>query len=142
LVDRLREAITTRRDLAEALDGRAWKRATVPGDWVNYAVVCGADRGDLVADAEVILHCGEDFGDHCEGPAMAAHIVANDPATVLRRCNVDLRVLDRYEEQLRRRDKCTAWHLEPGYSAEVAATLEEVVGDLAEAYGVDLETTE
>ena len=102
LADRLRSAIEERKELAES---------ATQGEWIPEGDIYVGHPMNVVVDW---VRQDED----------AAHIVANQPSTVLRRCQADLKLLDAHIDYYGTDD-------DEGYPIPTLSIL-------AEAYGVAL----
>jgi len=110
----------------------------IDAPWVAYPHEPG--QRDRVKDRSVWLVGAEDdasskficeVGQHDRAPLVAAHIAANDPATVIRMCERDLKVLKRHQYD------------DGGYCSGCGTDVDPLpcpeVRDLAEAYEVSVE---
>ncbi len=120
LHNRLDEAVRRRLEVARAATSGPWRA----GDWladfgtseaavtaIEHAPAYGpfpqARRGDVTAD--LVLSVDNGF-DEPLFAANVAHVVANDPDTVIRMCNKDLDMLERhYPERGSNRHEVCAW---------------------------------
>lgn len=110
LTARLRAAIEQRRTLAEA---------ATQGEWIDDGgIYVGHEMNEIVDH----VYRGED----------QAHIVANQPSTVLARCKADLAILDHCEKYLGAPQEESAammmWH--------ASRLAEATIANLAEGYGI------
>lgn len=125
LHDRLTAAVHARLELARAAAG-----PVVPGNWEQPDPV--REPGLIVGDVGERVTYGESHPDERQ----AAHIVANDPATVIRHCARDLAVLERHAPSLSG-DECNACRPDACDGGWVAWPCSEI-SLLATAYGIEV----
>lgn len=133
LSSRLLDAIGRREVAAQAIAdafGQRWAVGTHIGNHYNFATVHRIDDED-----DLVVRCGIEELE--AGELLAAHIVSEDPASVLRLCQAHREIVEMYQDLDRRPRAGFMGDLERASANAKIVTLGLVLQALAKAYGIE-----